>query len=927
MAKQSPSLYSVSKTFVWFAVVSVLLTGSLFAIVLLDHRREWKGHQKKFNELKLQKAREELKAAGAAVDPAKLTQLKAGLDKARGVLASQKKLIGGLEKEQASLDTKIAKVKAEYQSLKQYEDSYKYYVEEHRQHHDPKAAQAQKDLEKTSPKVKKLRLELEVLEKTKEETEKKIAGLFEERKNAQTQIDGLLEEQSRAQKRIDVLKPSLVKDVLNAPMVDFIAPSLQVRQIVLENLEDDYHFTKVQKVDRCTTCHLGIDQKGFEDAPQPFRTHPRPDLYLATDSAHPLESFGCTSCHGGSGQAVSFVETAHTPRDEKQAAEWEKKHHWHRFKHWGEPMLPMPYVQAACAKCHAGTVEAPKADKLNQGRRLAQVYGCFNCHKVKGFEDYWKVGPDLTHVKGKIDETWVTKWLEDPKGFRPSTKMPAIFHLSNTSSPEDKAKSDAAIRAIAAYLLKNSEPANTGAAPAPGDLANGEKLVKTVGCLGCHSAAGIEAGNYAPELSGLGSKVSPEWLYAWLKDPKHVSPGTRMPNLRLTDAEAADITAYLLSLRNDPFEQKEAPAADPKVVDGLILESLQGTMRASEAEEALAKMNGEERLEFLGKKSITHQGCYSCHAIKGFEDAKPIGAELSDEGRKDVNKFFFGFTGIPETRHDWIRQKLKDPRSFDHGKIAAYYEKLRMPQFGFTDEEVEALTTFVLSLTEEQIPLASRKVLDEKGRRIERGRFLAAKLNCQGCHTLDGKEGLLRRIAEDKGAAPPVLDGEGAKVQEKWLHEFLKEPQTIRPWLTYRMPTFGLSEEELDDFVYYFHHLAGQEVSFAPGGIPPSEAHTLAAGKQLFDAFQCVKCHQVTPETAAMGASFLAPDLTLTKRRLKPEWNLQWLRDPQTLQEGTMMPTFFADGQSPMPDVLEGDAEKQITAIRDYLYRYGDSEV
>ena len=71
-----------------------------------------------------------------------------------------------------------------------------------------------------------------------------------------------------------------------------------------------------------------------------------------------------------------------------------------------------------------------------------------------------------------------------------------------------------------------------------------------------------------------------------------------------------------------------------------------------------------------------------------------------------------------------------------------------------------------------------------------------------------------------------------------------------------------------------------------------------------------------------MGTSFLAPDLTIAKKRLKPEWVSQWLTDPQTLQEGTMMPTFFADGQSPMPDVLGGDAQKQIEAIRDYLYRY-----
>ena len=456
-------------------------------------------------------------------------------------------------------------------------------------------------------------------------------------------------------------------------------------------------------------------------------------------------------------------------------------------------MLPLQHVEAACAKCHRDSVEVPQAPNLNKGKMLAQSLGCFECHKIKGFQADWKVGPDLTHVKGKLDAEWVSKWLEDPKAFRPSTKMPAIFHLSNTSSPEDKAKNDAAIQGITAYLMKNSQALDLPPAPEAGNAANGETLVKTLGCLGCHTAAGVDAGHFAPELTGMGSKVSPQWLNAWLKDPKHLSTTTRMPNLRLSDKEAADITAYLLTLKNEKFDQTSAPKADPKVIDAQILELMQSTMHRSEAEAALGKMSAEERLEFLGKKSIAHQGCFACHAINGFEDSKPIGAELSDEGRKDIHKFDFGFAEIPQTRHGWVKQKLQDPRIFDHGKIKGYYEKLRMPQFSLNDEELEALTTFVLSLSEEPIPLAARKTLDLNAAQIEKGRLLVSKLNCQGCHALDGKNGTLRELAEDKGSAPPILDGEGAKVQEQWLHEFLKSPSPIRPWLTYRMPTFGLS--------------------------------------------------------------------------------------------------------------------------------------
>ncbi len=925
MAKQSPSLYSISKTFMWFAIVSLLLTGSLGAIVYLDYQREWKNYQKQFSALKYKKAQEEVKKVSSGVDSKELEILQKTLAETKKSFVTHKAEYSRLTKESAALDAKISRAKAAYQGLKQYEDSYKYYLEEYRLHKDPKTSDMEKKLSKTSPKVRSLKEAFDILESEKIAKDAQAAQFLLAQKNAQKSIDKLLEEKMLVEKRAMALKPSVVKDILNAPMLDFVAPTLKVQQIVLEDLQDDYHFTKVQKVDRCTTCHLGIDQKGFEDAPQPFRTHPNLSLFLGSSSAHPLEKLGCTACHGGSGQAVSFVETAHTPRDEKQQAEWVKKHGWKEFHHWETPMLPLQHVEAACAKCHHDTLEVPQAPNLNKGRMLAQSLGCFECHKIKGFQADWKVGPDLTHIQGKLDGEWVAKWLEDPKAFRPSTKMPAVFHLSNTSTPEDKAKNNAAIQGIVSYLMKNSTSLELPKAPTGGDPASGETLVKSLGCLGCHTAAGVEAGHFAPELSGLGSKVSPEWLSAWLKDPKHLSANTRMPNLRLSDKEVSDITAYLLTLKNEKFDQAPAPKADPNVVDAQILELLQSTLQRSQAEAELEKMSAEERLEFLGKKSIAHQGCFACHAINGFEGATPIGAELSDEGRKDVHKFDFGFIDIEKTRHSWVSQKLKESRIFDHGKIKGYYEKLRMPQFDLTEDEIEALTTFVLSLSEEQIPLAARKRLDLNETQIEKGRLLVSKLNCQGCHTLDGKNGTLRELTEDKGSAPPILDGEGAKVQEQWLHEFLKSPSTIRPWLNYRMPSFGLSEEELGTLVFYFHHLAGQEISFDPNTVPPTTEDALKNGNVLFDTFQCVKCHQVTPETSAMGSSFLAPDLTLTKHRLKPEWVKQWVSDPQKLQEGTMMPTFFADGQSPMPDILEGDAEKQITAIRDYLFRYGSA--
>ena len=42
---------------------------------------------------------------------------------------------------------------------------------------------------------------------------------------------------------------------------------------------------------------------------------------------------------------------------------------------------------------------------------------------------------------------------------------------------------------------------------------------------------------FAPELSGIGSKVTFDWLYSWLADPAHFAPDTKMPNMPITGYE------------------------------------------------------------------------------------------------------------------------------------------------------------------------------------------------------------------------------------------------------------------------------------------------------------------------------------------------------------------------------------------------------
>src|SRR5205823_8170369 len=82
----------------------------------------------------------------------------------------------------------------------------------------------------------------------------------------------------------------------------------RIQQIVLEEFDRSNFDKPVARVDRCMSCHAGINKPGFEDQPNPWKTHPHRELLL---TKHPPEKFGCTPCHGGQAPAVNSPETAH----------------------------------------------------------------------------------------------------------------------------------------------------------------------------------------------------------------------------------------------------------------------------------------------------------------------------------------------------------------------------------------------------------------------------------------------------------------------------------------------------------------------------------------------------------------------------------------------------------------------------------------
>jgi mono/diheme cytochrome c family protein len=589
----------------------------------------------------------------------------------------------------------------------------------------------------------------------------------------------------------------------------------------------------LDRIDRCTSCHLGISDSKLAEAPQPFTTHPK--------IFHDTDKFGCTICHGGQGLATEYEE-AHQPTE-----------------FWDKPVLPKKYLQASCGSCHINEALA-ETPVLNRGRELVEELSCVACHDLAGFEKAWTLA--LNGIGTKVNRDWLVRWLKNPQAERPATKMPN-FMLSGDE-----------VEVLADFLMsfKNFEN-NARLAPLPkvfdekkdtdAFINLGKTRFREARCISCHAVEG-RGGKLAPDLAKTASKTSAVWLYNYIRNPKRLQPGVEMPQHGFTEEEAAAVVAYMAS----EFIDWDLPEED------------------STAEHTPAPNFFEQGLAVFNKYN-----CGGCHALGTDKVAENKGPGLTAIGSKEIFLIDFAGTDIPHTRHDFIDAKLESPRAFGEnmrmprytlsdedrdaittallaqkseplprkfvrdrperpdftpqgeiGKILNKYACLkchtingtggkiapdlsivgsqlqrewmkdyfkipyslrpiveeRMPNLFIAEDEVEKLLDyFETVLIDDSISIASDFARTPE--MAERGKGLYfEKYGCQSCHIIDGKGGYV--------GAP--LDRSGERLQPGWAFKWLMHPQKYKPETV--EPRSGMSEAEARDIVAYLMTLVSK---------------------------------------------------------------------------------------------------------------------
>lgn len=605
-----------------------------------------------------------------------------------------------------------------------------------------------------------------------------------------------------------------------------------------------------------------------------YGAHPRLDLFVDGHSPHPSEKFGCTICHGGQGSATDFLLASHSPNDAAQMAHWERQWHWEANHFWDFPMLPQRFVESSCIKCHhqvtdlvseegaasfvAGKQHEGPGAKVLRGYNLLRENGCFGCHEIGGLKGgqwvgpdlrlepppdqlnpdgspkgpvdpanppgtFRKVGPNLARLAEKTNPTWAWNWIRAPRDFRPNTKMPHFYGLSNNDREALEKTGqqnfpETEIHAIVHYLFEESGKQLTSLTPSSRlpepppeskDLTEGRRLFTERGCLACHQhssttkALGKASGRegepgyvpavegeavFGPNLSRLAAKLGVDvkdpakkkesarrWLTQWIQDPKLHHPRTFMPVTHLTRTEAGAVADWLLSQASD-WAATPAPQLDKESLRAMARLYLEKSMTPEEAGRLLDSGGHAEGFEdwagrhpgadesrlmggdaqgwddnlkwYVGKKAIGQLGCFGCHNIPGFENAKPIGTPLNDWGKKDPERLAFedvvayveghhqrvehpadakdihghevefrsdkedvegGARADPLKQHSrsyeeyfydalahhrrdgFLYQKLREPRSFDYNRLRSWEDRLRMPQFQFARGDAKPL--------------------------------------------------------------------------------------------------------------------------------------------------------------------------------------------------------------------------------------------
>ncbi len=557
-------------------------------------------------------------------------------------------------------------------------------------HHEREFEHAREGWEEIQKIARESKVAFDDVDKRMSAVEERILGAKAELMRLKAEKTKILKERDDKILRLNREKPQIANAIRNAPMLDFFDPSIKIQQQIVPTVLEDINFAKVEKVDRCHTCHRGIDNPGYEAEFFPdvkeeedryvftnehlrnfvihargkvpaescevckagtggmivttkhgswiaddvvkytkaLMAHPRLELFAGQGTPHALDKMGCTACHEGDGRDTEFSRVVHMPDTDAQRKDWERRHHYHYRHLWDAPMLPKRHIYATCRKCHSAEVELSGGDDPVRGTGMqAREIG------LPAGDDY---------VKGMI--------LYERAGCYACHRTDSYQILPKDTDPRKNPKLDPNRR----YRR-------------PG-----------------------------PPLTHIKDKVGPDWAVKWIMAPKDFRLSTRMPHF-FGQSNARTITV------------DGAPVA-PQKMERLIAAAIVKYMfEASGTRKYAAPKPPEKPPDAKRGLAIFEQiGCRACHVytpdseyakrkdLRNDDDQwrAPTGESwLLKEFGPNLSGIASKFRDDPERGRLWLLNWLKNPRH--------YFADTRMPAFPLGEQDLHDVTAWLMTLKKE----------------------------------------------------------------------------------------------------------------------------------------------------------------------------------------------------------------------------------
>lgn len=676
---------------------------------------------------------------------------------------------------------------------------------------------------------------------------------------------------------------------------------------------------------------------------------------LGTDATAQIEAglllvgeLGCTNCHAAESAAVHLRSK---PAPDLTTVGQRLKPDWLvnylADPHALSPATTMPnllsalpdgerldtatalaHYLAASGPLDRGPLPDGRQAKPREGEILYERAGCAACHGSRSKPEPRL--PDQVPLVGIADK-WTPKaldaFLTDPLATRPGSRMPAVplsdrdrRHVvasllgSLASGNGDDYRDVVAFKGRAWNAAVKKLPAiDTLGPPAHGGPVKG---LDVFGFAGLRDAVVIRldgffharsTGPYTFHLeSDDGSRLMIDGNVIIDNDGVHPE---------IERSTTIDLAAGPHAIAVDYFEEAGGevlrldvvtPSGLSGSVVGLVTPTADGVPAARPESPAVAGFAIDTTLVDKGRVAFVTQGCTNCHRM-----ADTPGTPVAS--RREA-------------------QPLPELSRLDAGCLA----EAAQPAAAWYQLDDGQRQTIIAAITWLKTPEAQGTPTRELT--IER---TLTSLNCYACHDRDGRGGVLPTISSvdddgepvlkdttrdafftsplqelgDEGRLPPTLTGVGDKLTPEFLSDVLTKGGVDR-----RMTMNTLMPRFHPDIARPLATLLSED-PHTTVMIPKLSDHALTQineqGRSLVGSkmLGCIKCHAFGEKGQSLGLI----DMTRMPHRLRHEWFMAYVADPQRFRPGTRMPAAWPEGKTFYPDLADGTAAGQIEAVWQYL--------